>query len=254
MIGVGARTLFEKEVRRFFRVPGQTILSPVITTVLYLVVFGWALGGRLRDVNGTPYLEFIVPGLIMLGVISNSFLNTSSSVFIMKIQGTIVDVLVSPLSYGEIVGSMLAAATLRALIVGGLTWLVAIVAQGRLHVPHPLWAIGIPVLASIGMGALGLFTGIWADKFEHVNFVPTFVITPLTFLGGVFYDVSLLPAPFTTFSHLNPVLYLVEGMRYGLLGRSAVNPEIGLFILLLIDVVSVALCLVALRRGWKLRT
>jgi ABC-2 type transport system permease protein len=254
MIGVGAQTLFEKEVRRFFRVPGQTILSPVITTVLYLVVFGWALGGRLREVNGTPYLSFIVPGLIMLGVISNSFLNTSSSIFIMKIQGTIVDVLVSPLSYAEIVGSMLGAATVRAVIVGGLTWLVAAIAQGGFTIAHPLWAFGFPVLASIGMGALGLFTGIWAEKFEQVNFVPTFVVTPLTFLGGVFYDVSLLPQPFSTISHLDPVLYLVEGMRYGLLGHSAVAPEVGLLFLLLLDVLGVGLCLWALRSGWKLRS
>lgn len=254
MIGIGPRTLFEKEVRRFLRVPGQTILSPVITTVLYLVVFGYALGGHLREVQGVPYVAFIVPGLIMLGVISNSFLNTSSSFFIMKLQGTLVDILVSPLRYREIVGAMVAAAGVRALGVGLLTWIVAVIAQGEATVPHPLYALVFPILTSIGFSALGLFTGIWAEKFEHVNFVPTFVVTPLTFLGGVFYDVGNLPGIFRTLSHFNPILYVVEGMRYGLIGRSAVDPNIGLIFLVVFDLVAVGLCLFVLKKGWKIRS
>lgn len=254
IVALGPWTLFEKEVRRFLRVPGQTLLSPLITTVLYLVVFGYALGGsRAPEIHGVPYVTYIVPGLIMLGVISNSFLNTSSSLFMMKMQGTIVDLLVSPLTYVQIVGAMVGAATVRALVVGLLTWIVAVVAQGELVVPHPFFAIAFPLLTSIGMGALGLLTSIWAEKFEHVNFVPTFVITPLTFLGGVFYDVQRLPGFFATLSHLNPILYLVEGMRFGLIGSSSVNPWVGLAFLLAIDVLSVAACLYVLRKGWKLR-
>jgi ABC-2 type transport system permease protein len=254
MMAYGAVTLFRKEVRRFFRVPGQTILSPVITTVLYLVVFGSALGGRLREVNGVPYLTFIVPGLIMLGVISNSFLNTSSSFFVMKIQGTIVDILVSPLSYGEVVWAMVSASVVRAMIVGFLTWVIAVIAQGQIQVAHVGYALAFPILTAVGMGALGLLAGIWADKFEQINFVPTFVVTPLTFLGGVFYDVSRLPPAFAKISHVNPVLYLVEGERYGLIGASSVSPNLGLAILLAIDAVSLVACLIALRSGWKLRT
>lgn len=254
MISLGARTLFEKEVRRFLRVPGQTLLSPVITTVLYLVVFGYALGGRLREIQGVPYVAFIVPGLILLGVISNSFLNTSSSFFIMKLQGTLVDLLVAPLRYREIVGAMVAAASVRALGVGLITWVVAVIFQGELSVAHPFYALIFPILTSVGFAALGLFTGIWADKFEHVNFVPTFVVTPLTFLGGVFYDVSQLPGFFATLSHFNPILYLVEGMRYGLLGQSAVDPNVGLAFLVVFDVVAVGLCLFVLQKGWKIRS
>ncbi|WP_373049540.1 ABC transporter permease [Vulgatibacter sp.] len=254
MIALGPRTLFEKEVRRFLRVPGQTILSPVITTVLYLVVFGYALGGRLTEIHGVPYVAFIVPGLIMLAVISNSFLNTSSSIFIMKMQGTMVDLLVSPLTYWQIVWAMVGAAAVRALGVGFLTWLVAIVAQGEVMVPHPFFALAFPILTAIGFAASGLFTGIWAEKFEHVNFVPTFVVTPLTFLGGVFYDVERLPGFFATLSHLNPVLYLVEGMRYGLVGASSVDPWVGLVFLVVFDLVAVGACLYVLRSGWKLRT
>ncbi len=250
----GPWTLFEKEVRRFLRVPGQTIVSPVITTVLYLVVFGSALGGNLREIQGVPYLSFIVPGLVMLGVISNSFLNTSSSMFIMKLQETVVDLLISPMRYGEIVAAMVGAASVRALTVGLLTWAVAIVAQGELLLVHVGYAIAFPVLTSVGLAAVGLFVGIWAEKFEHVNLVPTFVITPLTFLGGVFYDVSQLPKVFATLSFFNPILYLVEGMRYALLGTSTVDPRLSLLFLLVFDALALWLCHFVLRRGWKLRS
>lgn len=253
MIALGPRTLFVKEVRRFLRVPGQTLLSPLITTSLYLVVFGYALGGSLREISGVPYVAFIVPGLIMLGVISNSFLNTSSSFFMMKMQETIVDLLVTPLTHIQIVGAMVSAATVRAMVVGLLTWLVAVVAQGEVVVPHPLFALIIPVLTSIGFSSLGLLTAIWADKFEHVNFVPTFVITPLTFLGGVFYDINKLPAFFSTLSHFNPILYVVEGMRYALIGKSAVDPWVGLGFLVAFDAVAIGICVFVLHKGWKLR-
>lgn len=254
MIALGPRTLFVKEVRRFLRVPGQTLLSPVITTVLYLVVFGFALGGSMRQVHDVPYVTYIVPGLIMLGVISNSFLNTSSSFFMMKMQETIVDLLISPLTHVQIVGAMVAAATVRAILVGVLTWLAALVFQGGGSVPHPSFAIAFPLLTSVGFAALGLFTAIWAEKFEQVNFVPTFVITPLTFLGGVFYDVQRLPGFFATLSHFNPILYVVDGMRYALIGSSSVDPLVGLGFLVVFDAVSIAICIQVLRVGWKLRS
>ena len=253
MIALGPRTLFVKEVRRFLRVPGQTLLSPLITTSLYLVVFGYALGGSLREISGVPYVTFIVPGLIMLAVISNSFLNTSSSFFMMKMQETIVDLLVTPLTHIQIVGAMVSAATVRAMFVGLLTWLVAAVAQGGASVPHPLFALLFPVMTSIGFSSLGLLTAIWAEKFEQVNFVPTFVITPLTFLGGVFYDIDKLPQVFSTLSHFNPILYVVEGMRYALIGKSAVDPWAGLGFLLVFDAIAIGACVFVLHKGWKLR-
>lgn len=254
MIDYGTRTLFVKEVRRFLRVWGQTVISPFITTALYLLVFGYALGGHLRMVQGIPYLDFIVPGLVMLGLISNSFLNTSSSVMIMKMQGTLVDILVTPLSHGQIAGAMIGAAAVRGLMVGFFTWLVALVAQSRVEVPHPFYALAFPVVSAILLAALGLLVGIWADKIEHVNFFPTFVITPLTFLGGVFYDVHSLPEPFSTISQFNPVLYLVEGLRYGLLGSSSTDPRLGLMILLVLTVAACAACVLVIRSGWKLRS
>lgn len=254
MIRYGARTLFRKEVRRFLRVFGQTLLTPVVTTALYLVVFGWALGGRLRVMDGVPYLAFITPGLVMLAVITNAFANASSSMFMSKLQGTVVDLLVSPLRHGEIVFAMVGASTLRALLVGAATWAVALLFQGRVLVAHPLLAIAFPLLTAVGMGAVGLLTGVWAEKFEHVNLVPTFVITPLTFLGGVFYDVGQLPGVFSAFSRLNPVLYVVEGMRHALLGVSSVSPALALLGLAVFDLVTVGACIGVFRSGWKLRS
>lgn len=253
MNAIGVETLFRKEIRRYMKVPGQTILSPVITTSLYLLVFGLALGGQLRVVGGVAYLDYIVPGLIMLGVLSNAFLNTSSSMMGMKIGGTIVDLLVSPLTAVEIVLAMVGAAVTRALVVGALTWLVAVVARWDVVVMHPFHAVAFPVLAAIGMAAVGLLTGIWAEKFEQLNVVPTFILTPLTFLGGVFYDVTSLPPMLAQISHFNPILYLVDGMRYGLIGHASTNPGVGLLFLAALDAMVIGLCVTLLKRGWKLR-
>ncbi len=254
MTRYGARTLFLKEVRRFLRVPGQTLVTPVITTILYLVVFGWALGGRLREMSGVPYLAFITPGLVMLAVITNAYANASTSMFISKLQGTVVDLLVAPLRYTEIVFAMVGGATVRALLVGLLTFVAALFFHERVQVAHPFLALVFPTLTGIGLGAVGLITGVWAEKFEHVNLVPTFVITPLTFLGGVFYDVRQLPETFAAFTRANPVLYVVEGMRHALLGVSSVSPWVSLAGLLVFDAVALGACILVFRTGWKLRS
>jgi ABC-2 type transport system ATP-binding protein len=250
--GLGMRTLYRKEVKRFLRVPGQTILSPLITTALYFVVFGWSLGGRVREVEGVPYIRFLVPGLVMLGIINNAFLNTSSSMFIMKLQGTIVDLLVTPLSYLEILAAFLAAGTTRAVIVGGLTWLTAAFFVGP-YVPHPLQAMAAGVLVSIAFAAAGLIVALWADKFEQVNFIPTFVITPLAFLGGVFYSAAMLPPAFRVVLHLNPIYYMIESMRFALIGVTDEPPWLGFCVLGALTAAMVTWALLLLRRGYKLR-
>ena len=250
---LGPRTLYRKEVKRFMRVPGQTILSPLITTALYFVVFGWSLGGRLREVEGVPYIRFLVPGLVMLGIINNAFLNTSSSMFIMKLQGTIVDLLVTPLRYGEILAAFLAAAATRALMVGFLTWLTAALFVGP-YVPHPFLSVLAGVLVSIAFSAAGLIVALWADKFEQVNFIPTFVITPLAFLGGVFYSASMLPRGFQVVLHLNPIYYMIESMRSALIGVTAEPPWLGFAVLSVLAAAMVGWALILLRRGYKLRT
>lgn len=252
MIGLGARTLFVKEMRRFLRVPGQTLLSPLITTTLYFVVFGWSLGGRLREVEGIPYARYIVPGLVTLGVISNAFLNTASSLFVMKLQGTVVDILVSPLSYGEILGAFVLAAVARGIMVGGVMWFVAAAFSG-FGVAHPFHALLLLVLVAVAFAALGFMTAVWATSFEQVNFFPTFIITPLTFLGGVFYSAQMLPPALRAFTFVNPVFYMVDGVRYGMLGISDASPLAGVAILTVLCAVSLGGAYAMLRTGYRLR-
>jgi ABC-2 type transport system permease protein len=252
VISYGFWTLFAKEVRRFLRVPGQTLLSPVVTTVLYFVVFGWSLGGRLREVEGIPYARFIVPGLVALGVVSNAYSNTASSLFVMKLQGTVVDLLVSPLGYGEILWAFVGAAVLRGLIVGGVMWGVAGIFEG-FHVAHPAAALGVVLLAAVLFAALGLMTAIWASSFEQVNFIPTFFITPLTFLGGVFYSVEMLPPAFRRFTLANPIFYMVDGLRYGMLGISDAAPWTGAALLAGLTALALAGAYALLRSGYELR-
>jgi ABC-2 type transport system permease protein len=252
VISYGLWTLFVKEVRRFMRVPGQTLLSPVVTTVLYFVVFGWSLGSRLREVEGVPYARYIVPGLVALGVVTNAYSNTASSLFVMKLQGTVVDLLVSPLSYGQILWAFVAAGVVRGLVVGGVMWLVAGAFEG-FGLAHPLVALGLVVLAAILFAALGLVTAIWASTFEQVNFIPTFFITPLTFLGGVFYSVEMLPPALRSFTLANPIFYMVDGVRFGMLGVSDTDPRAGAALLAALAAVAVSIAYALLRSGYKLR-
>jgi ABC-2 type transport system permease protein len=252
VISYGFWTLLAKEVRRFLRVPGQTLLSPVVTTVLYFVVFGWSLGGRLREVEGVPYARFIVPGLIALGVVTNAYSNSASSLFVMKLQGTVVDLLVSPLRYGEILWAFVGAAVLRGLVVGAVMWGVSGAFVG-FHVAHPAVALAMVLVAAILFAALGLITAIWASSFEQVNFIPTFFITPLTFLGGVFYSVEMLPPSFRRFTLANPIFYMVDGLRFGMLGISDASPWTGAALLVALTAVAVGAAYALLRSGYELR-
>ncbi|MBX5480652.1 MAG: ABC transporter permease [Myxococcaceae bacterium] len=250
---VGMRTLFLKEVRRFLRVPGQTILSPLISTTLYFVVFGYSIGTRVKDVHGVPYIEFIVPGLVFLGIANNAFLNSSSSLFITKIQGTVVDMLVAPLGAVELLFGFISGAMTRGLIVGLCTWGVAMFFTG-VHVAHaPLVAL-VLLLISYNFGVLGMLSAIWAEKFEQVNFFPTFVMLPLTFLGGVFYSVDRLPRPWRDVSLFNPIVYMVDALRYGMLGGGDFSPWIGVAMLGGVGAIATGVAARWLRRGYKLKT
>jgi ABC-2 type transport system permease protein len=248
----GLRTLFVKEVRRFLRVPGQTVLSPLISTTLYFVVFGVSLGGRMEEVTGQPYLPFIVPGLIFLGLANNAFLNTSSSLFIMKIQGTIVDLLVAPLGSWEVLLGFVGGGMVRGLAVGLLTWAVALIFAAP-QLAHPLVTLLFLLGTAYVFSVLGLVAAVWAEKFEQINFFPTFVMLPLTFLGGVFYSIARLPEPWKTISHFNPMVYMVEGLRYGLLGTSAFPPLLGGAILLALALAATGLTYWLLASGYKMK-
>jgi len=252
MISLGLRTLLSKEIRRFLRVPGQTLASPLVTTTLYFLVFGWSIGHQLRDVEGVSYARFIVPGLVVMGTVQNAYLNSASSLFVMKLQGTIVDLLVSPLSYGEVLAGMVGAAVVRGLLVGGITWLVAALFTG-FGVAHPLLAVLVLVLVAVTFAGLGVASAIWAATFEQVNFFPTFFILPLTFLGGVFYSARALPPVLEPFTRANPLFYMVDAVRYAMLGLSDAPPSVGLVLVAVLALGAVALPYALLRSGWRLR-
>lgn len=250
---IGMRTLFVKELRRFSKVWLQTVFSPLVTTSLYFLVFGVALGSRLREVDGVPYIEFVVPGLMMLAMISNAFLNTSSSLFQSKINGTITDLLSAPIGTPEILGSYVAAAVLRGLLVGALVWSVALVFTG-LRIAHPLWVALFALGVTATFACFGIVAAVWAEKFDQLSIVPNFVLTPLTFLGGVFYSVDMLPEPWNGISHANPILYMVNGLRYGMLGTSDVPVGTCTLALAISAAVAGTGAWAMLRSGYKLRT
>ena len=245
-------TLFRKELRRFSKVWLQTVLSPLVTTSLYFLVFGVALGSRLREIDGVPYIRYVVPGLMMLAMISNAFLNCASSLFQSKINGTIVDLLVAPIGVSEILLAYVTAAMVRALIVGSLVYLVAGVFVG-FDVAHPGWVLYFGVTVSACFATLGLMAALWAEKFDHLSVFPNFVLTPLTFLGGVFYSIDMLPAPYDAISRVNPILYTVNGLRHGMLGTSDVPPVTSAIAVASLLIVLLASCGWLLARGYKLR-
>jgi len=228
---IGFQTLLGKEIRRFFKVFGQTVISPVITTLLYLVVFGFSVGDRLHGSNGVGYLDFLVPGLVMMVIINNAFMNTSSSLFISKLQGTIADLLVAPISNGAVITAYVLAALVRALMsalaVVAIAWLVR-----GIQMRHPLEVLAYAAAVGTAFALLGIGMAVLSEKFEQLNIVLTFFLTPLTFLGGVFYSIQVLPEPWQTISRFNPILYMVNGLRHGFVGVSDVPPFLGLGIVL----------------------
>lgn len=210
-------TLLEKEVRRFLRVASQTVMTPIITASLYLFVFGATLGERITLLPGFSYAQFVIPGLILMGVINNSFANTSSSLFMSRYLGNIVDLLVTPLTPPQFILAYTLAAMIRGLTVGA-----AVLAISVLFAPlpwvHPLPAVAMAFLASFLFAQFGLIAAIYSRTFDSLSMYSNFIILPLIYLGGVFYPVSILPHPWEALSRLNPLLYLIDGFRHALLG------------------------------------
>ncbi len=248
----GAWTLLMRELRRFWGVAGQTIISPVVTTLLYFLVFGYSLGDRLKDVQGVPYVDFLVPGLVMLSLINNAFINSAFSLFIAKIHGIIIDILVTPLSYLQLAMGYVGASIARAMLVGGIIWGVALL-MGAQVLHHVGLTLVFMILTAMAFGLLGLMVAILAEDFDHVNLLPNFLITPLTFLGGVFYSIEMLPSPWDAVSRFNPILYMVNGLRYGMTGYGDVPPWQGLALLVGMNLVLGVAVLWLLRTGYKLR-
>ncbi len=210
-------TLLRKEILRFTRVSTQTLLTPIVTASLYLFVFGATLGERLHVLEGFSYAQFVIPGLIIMGVINNTFANTSSSLFMSRYLGGIVDLLVTPVSPPQFIMAYTLAAMLRGLLVGTVVWLISTV-FADLPWEFPLLAILMAVVASFLFAQFGLIAAIYAHNFDTLSMYSNFLILPLVYLGGVFYPISILPDPWGSFSYLNPLFYLIDGFRHAIIG------------------------------------
>ena len=248
----GFRTLFYKEMLRFWKVGFQTVAAPVMTALLYLLIFSHALRGRVEVFEGVSYTAFLIPGLVMMSVLQNAFANTSSSMIQSKITGNIVFVLLPPIRPLTMYAGYVLAAVARGLVVG-LGVFVVTVGFFETSFENPLWAVTFAILGSAILGTLGLIGGIWADKFDEIAAFQNFLIMPLTFLSGVFYSVRSLPPFWQAASHLNPFFYMVDGFRYGCVGQSDVSPWASLAIVTVAWLVSAAVALQMLRSGYKLR-
>jgi len=245
-------TLCYKELLRFFKVSIQTVAAPVLTTLLYLVIFGHALQGRLEVYPGLRYSAFLVPGLVMLAVLQNAFANSSSSLIQSKITGNIVFVLLAPISYVEFFAAYVVASIVRGLVVG--LCLLAVAAWFvRLPMYAPLWALAFALAGAALLGTLGLVAAVVSEKIDQVAAFQNFVIVPLTFLSGVFYSIHTLPAFWQRLSHANPFFYMVDGFRYGFFGASDFPPLASLAIVLVSLLAVSSATLLLLRSGYKLR-
>ncbi|WP_374310347.1 ABC transporter permease [Dongia sp.] len=249
---IGLYTLYRKEVRRFLTVGTQTVLAPMVTTLLFLAVFVLAMGHAVDLVGGVPYMEFLAPGLIMMAMTQNAFANTSSSLMIAKIQGNIVDLLMPPLSALEITMALALGGLTRGLVVGAAT-AAAIALFVPLHLAHVGAMLFYAVMASLMLAQLGIIAGIYAEKFDHMAAVTNFVITPLAFLSGTFYSTERLPDFGRLLAHLNPFFYMIDGFRYGLIGHADGSLWLGALALIGVNMALLIANYLSFQHGSRLR-
>ena len=251
---VGLQTLYMKEVRRFFKVQLQTVWAPAITTLLYLIIFTVALGAVKPTVLGVSFADFIAPGLIIMGTMQNAFANSSFSLLVGKIQGTIVDYLMPPLSNAEVLAALTGAAVTRAFLVGGTIWLAMALWPNVNVTPVHFWAVlWFGLMGSTMLALIGVMTSIWAEKFDHAAAISNFVVAPAALLSGTFYSVDRLAPTFQAISHANPFFYAISGFRYGFIGSADSPVLFGAGLLLVINIALGVTCYLLLRSGWKLR-
>jgi ABC-2 type transport system permease protein len=251
----GLKALYVKEVRRFFKVQLQTIWAPAITTLLYLVIFTVSMAGVRGDVLGVPFADFLAPGLIIMGMMQNAFANSSFSLLVGKVQGTIVDYLMPPLSSGELLTAMVASSVTRAVLVGLAIWGVMLFWPGVHVMPENiLVVIWFGLMGSAMLAFIGLLTSIWAEKFDHAAAIGNFVVAPLSLLSGTFYSVDKLAPTFAAISHANPFFYAISGFRSGFIGSSDSPVLLGGIVLFAINAGFATICYFVLRSGWKLKS
>jgi ABC-2 type transport system permease protein len=248
----GPWTLFKKEILRFWRVSFQTVAAPVMTALLYLLIFSHVLGGRVEVYPGVPYTVFLIPGLIMMSVLQNAFANSSSSLIQSKVMGNIIFVLLTPLSYLEFFLAFLAASIIRGLVVGFSIYLLAICFID-LPLTHPLFILAFAIAGSGMLGAFGIMAGLWAEKFDQMAAFQNFVIMPLSFLSGVFYSIHSLPPFWQKVSHLNPFFYMIDGFRYGFFGQGDISAWFSLSVVVGSFIALSFITIGMLKAGYKLR-
>lgn len=249
---LGLATLIEREIRRFSNVWTQTLLAPLVTSGLFLTVFALAIGPRRGEVMGAPFIDFLAPGILAMAVIQNAFANTSSSIVISKVQGNIVDSLMPPLSAAELVCGYIMGGLVRGVIVALAITLALWLTLGIVPA-HPFVALLFVVLGAALLSALGIIAAIFADKFDQMAAVTNFIIVPLSFLSGTFYSVQGLPGPMQTITHMNPIFYLIDGVRFGFIGTSDSSPFIGVFVVLAAIAAVVALAWYWFKIGFRLK-
>ncbi|HEY0878030.1 MAG TPA: ABC transporter permease [Zeimonas sp.] len=248
----GFFTLFRKELLRFYKVGFQTVGAPILTSLLYLLIFSHVLEDRVEVYRNVGYTAFLLPGLVMMSVLQNAFANSSSSLIQSKITGNIVFVLLTPLSHREMYSAYVLAAMVRGLVVGTGVFLVT-AWFARLSFHSPLWILAFAILGSAILGTMGLVAGIWAEKFDQIAAFQNFIVMPATFLSGVFYSVKSLPPFWQTLSHLNPFFYMVDGFRYGFFGVSDIPPGISFVVVAATLAVVSMVALRLLAGGYRLR-
>ena len=250
----GLKTLYIKEVRRFFKVQLQTIWAPSITTLLFLAIFTVALGREGRTVLGVPFADFLAPGLIVMAMIQNAFANASFSLLVGKVQGNIVDYLMPPLSIGELIAGLVGASVTRAVLVGFAVWLAMLLWPGvSVAVRRPELVLLFGLLGSLMLSFFGLITSIWAEKFDHAAAVTNFVVTPLSLLSGTFYSVDQLSPAWAAVSHANPFFFVISGFRAGFIGVSDSPLAFGAAVLVAINLALFGACYALLKSGWKIK-
>ena len=252
LFSVGFQTLFYKESLRFWKVATQTIGAPILTAMLYLLIFGHVLEGRVEVYPGVSYTAFLVPGLVMMSVLQNAFANSSSSLIQSKITGNLVFILLPPLSHWEIISAYVLASVTRGIVVGAGVFAIT-VWFADLHFAQPVWIVVFALIGAAILGTMGVIAGIWAEKFDQLAAFQNFLIVPATFLAGVFYSIHSLPPFWQAVSHFNPFFYMIDGFRHGFFGVSDVSPWISLGIALVFFAVLSAFAVNMLSRGYKLR-
>ncbi|MCA9388755.1 ABC transporter permease [Candidatus Berkelbacteria bacterium] len=249
---IGFQTLVRREVERMFRAPLQALVTPLVSALLYIFIFGQVVGERIDNIAGVSYIDFVLPGVLMMNIIGSSFSQTSFGIYFQRFAKHIEEILISPLSYFEIVASLVVAGIVRGLLVG-LGVLVIAVIFSAANLANFGFFLFYAIAVSIIFSLFGILIGLWAKEFEHLSILSVFVITPLSFLGGVFNSVEMLPTGFQTFVKLNPFFYFIDGIRYSMIGIQEANPIIGLAIIISLIVGLGLLVIHLFKRGYGLR-